>query len=100
MGEEPHAADALEQRLDEVIALYLASEDAGEAPAAQDWIDRHPDLAPQLREFFASHQQVGRWAGRTSALAPRAGSPEATRPQDGARPGDLSSTVGDECLPQ
>ncbi len=51
-----------EQRLDQVIADYLAAQDAGTAPANDALLAAHPDLADDLRSFFREHDRLGRLA--------------------------------------
>src|SRR5271167_1207261 len=42
-----------ERRLHEVIGQFCAAEERGEKPNRQEFLDRHPDLADLLHEFFA-----------------------------------------------
>jgi len=44
-------------RLDEIIAEYLAAEESGVAPAPDDVIAANPDLAEDLRNFFRNRDQ-------------------------------------------
>ena len=46
-----------DRRLDEVLAAYLARIDAGESVDREELVARHPDLADELRSFFA-HKDV------------------------------------------
>jgi hypothetical protein len=47
-----------EERLAEVVTAYLKAAEAGPAPAPRAWIERHPDLAGELTEFFAGREQL------------------------------------------
>ncbi len=46
------------QRLDEVIGAFLVAFDTGENPSPQEWLARHPDLRPELAEFFADRERL------------------------------------------
>ena len=46
-----------ERRLHEVIGQFCAAEERGEKPNRQEFLDRHPDLADVLREFFAEQDR-------------------------------------------
>jgi hypothetical protein len=44
--------------LDQVIAEYLQTIEAGQVPNRQELLDRHPELAEPLRGFFADFDRV------------------------------------------
>ena len=46
------------ERLNEIIAEYLRAAESGEAPDRQEFLDRHEDLADELKSFFADHDKV------------------------------------------
>src|SRR5262249_11926269 len=80
------SADLREQRLDEVIAAYLEDDARGRAPGRGELLARHPDLAPELQEYFADRDRFDLLAAlfrqMSGSSAPsRGGSPS---PQAGA----------------
>ncbi len=53
-------SDGRDRRLDEVATAYLEALEAGQAPSPEEWLARHPDLAPELTAFFAAQSQLER----------------------------------------
>src|SRR5262245_15297689 len=51
----------LEERVDEVIAAFLDAERIGQAPAPDELLARHPDLADELRDFFSDRGYFARF---------------------------------------
>jgi serine/threonine protein kinase len=47
-------------RLNELIAAYLEAVEAGQSPDRGAWLAPHPDLADELRAFFANHDRMAR----------------------------------------
>jgi outer membrane protein assembly factor BamB/tRNA A-37 threonylcarbamoyl transferase component Bud32 len=47
-----------EESIDAVIAAYLEAEAAGAPPDRSEILARHPELAGELRSFFADHDRV------------------------------------------
>ena len=52
-----------EQRLDDAIAGYLEAVHAGQTPDRVNLLARHPDLADDLRAFFADEDRLKGLAG-------------------------------------
>jgi tetratricopeptide (TPR) repeat protein len=78
MAAEPLNSKASEQRLDDVVVAYLKSLEAGFTPDPEEWLRRHPELAAELREFFADQAEVRRWTAPLRPLAPATPPPEGT----------------------
>jgi serine/threonine protein kinase len=57
-GDSPSQHD----NLNEVLAEYLRAIESGGNPSRDDLLARHPELASELREFFANHDRMGRLA--------------------------------------
>jgi serine/threonine protein kinase len=58
MSETTNRDEPRRERLDGVIGAFLVALDAGENPIPTDWIARHPDLCPELAEFFADRERM------------------------------------------
>ena len=61
--EQPPNLSDREQRLQEVLADYLQTIEAGRAPDRPGWLARHPDLADELASFFANRAEFALLAG-------------------------------------
>src|SRR5438093_5844364 len=99
-----------EERLDEAITSFLEATEFGPQPDRKAWLDRYPDLAAELAEFFIDQERVDRLAAplraviQTGAAIPlssggsapghRAGSEGANQPFDLFQTADISSTPG------
>jgi hypothetical protein len=66
-------------RLNAVIAAYLEALEAGQPPDRDAWIAQYPDLADDLRAFFANHDRMAKVGGPLRAV-PSAGVPAAEAP--------------------
>lgn len=55
--------DCCNEKLDEVIAECIGAEEAGEAVDRETLLAAHPDLADELREFFADRDKLRHLAG-------------------------------------
>ena len=71
-----------QERLNQIIAEYLEAAEAGRAPDRQELLDRHPDLADELRSFFTDHDRMKELAGpeRPVGQVPAPGEPVAGGP--------------------
>jgi tRNA A-37 threonylcarbamoyl transferase component Bud32 len=59
-----------EARLDELIAAFLEAVEAGHPPDRDAWLAQHPDLADELRAFFANHDRMAEVGDRFRAAGP------------------------------
>jgi serine/threonine-protein kinase len=57
-------------RLNELIATYLEAVEAGRAPDREAWLVKHPDLADDLRNFFANHDRMAQAGAPLRVLVP------------------------------
>jgi eukaryotic-like serine/threonine-protein kinase len=64
-----------ERQLDEAVAAYAKAAHAGQAPDPQEWLARHPTLAPELAEFLADRAHLERVAAPLCAALPQARPP-------------------------
>jgi hypothetical protein len=62
-------------RLDELIAAYLEAVEIGRSPDRDAWLAEHPDLADDLRQFFANHDRMAQVGAPLRAVAPVAAPP-------------------------
>jgi serine/threonine-protein kinase len=53
MGDERNQSGSWDERVDRVVAAYLEAEQAGQAVDREELLRQHPDLARELRSFFA-----------------------------------------------
>ena len=58
-------------KLDEIIASFVFSEEAGEPVSRQEFINRHPEFASELQQFFEDREQFKRLASPLSPEAAR-----------------------------
>jgi WD40 repeat protein len=56
--------------VNEVIAAYLQAIDAGEEPDREEFLARYPDLAAELKAFFADREQFRRLAEPLGPTSP------------------------------
>lgn len=75
MPSEHRESASKEQRIQEILHAYLQAVDAGQAPSQDEVLRQHPDLADELRAFFADQgklnalAQAMRSAGAASAAS-------------------------------
>jgi tetratricopeptide (TPR) repeat protein len=66
----PDTADR-DRQLDELVVAYLEAVDAGQAPDRARWLERAPELAAELAEFFADQDRVRGWTEPLRGLSPQ-----------------------------
>jgi hypothetical protein len=92
--DETTQPDPRTEQVDQVILAYLEAVDAGQAPDRAALLASHPDLADQLRSFFADHDRVH---GLARPLRPGEGAPQL--PGETASDGGPAAATGPEPLP-
>jgi serine/threonine protein kinase len=92
MASEHSDASEREQHLDQVLTAYLKALDAGETRDRYGLLARHPDLAPELLEFFVEQEKLDRWTEplRPVVQAARAAAVETPKSDGTVDPVDLS----------
>jgi tRNA A-37 threonylcarbamoyl transferase component Bud32 len=81
MSDEHNPESAREQAVNRIIAAYLEAERAGQPPDREELLRRHPEVADELRAFFADQDRFRGTAGLLGPAASPAG--EATAPAAG-----------------
>jgi serine/threonine protein kinase/tetratricopeptide (TPR) repeat protein len=96
--------DDLEARIAGVIAAFHRALDAGKPVSPEEWLCRYPDLADELRDYFAAQEELAHVATPLRRVAraegdstPRLGGtqPEGAPPAGTGEPGMPFSLFGD-----
>src|SRR5580704_17663144 len=83
MMDDPSNANPRDHRLQEVLAAYYEAAEHGTAPDRQILLDRHPELAADLIEFFAIQDQMHHLAEPLRLKFPQpSNDPEASGPTE------------------
>jgi Ca-activated chloride channel family protein len=64
-----------EERYHEAVASYLQALDAGSTPDRRQWLDRYPEVAARLEDFFADHDRISAARGSTGQDIPASETP-------------------------
>ena len=94
--ERANPASQREHQVNRLIAEYLEAQRLGQVSDREELVRRHPDLADELKSFFADQDRFGRVAeGIGPPAAPAAASEEAPTiaPDEVARTGPVLGTM-------
>jgi WD40 repeat protein/tRNA A-37 threonylcarbamoyl transferase component Bud32 len=72
---EANPASQREHQVNGILAAYLEAQRLGQAPNREELLRQHPDLAVELRSFFADQDRFGQLAERLGPPAPPAAAP-------------------------
>jgi hypothetical protein len=76
------------------VVSFLEAHESGQSPDPQEWLNRYPELADELREFFADQKIIDRWMQPLrEAAAPTDGCDPLATVSDSSRSGDRQSQV-------
>jgi WD40 repeat protein len=75
MSHESQPANSRERLLEQAIAAYYQASEAGQEPDREAFLARYPELADELRSFFADQKQLARFAAALPAATPGAEAP-------------------------
>src|SRR5579864_757886 len=70
MSSVPAVSEEQEQTVDRVIAAVIAAIDAGQRVDPCEWVERYPEFATDLAEFFADLETIGEQFRKTGASDP------------------------------
>jgi len=65
-----------EERLNEAIASYLRGQEGDDAVDRQQWLEKYPEFATELAEFFDDQDEIGAMVGRVGDDSGKAASSE------------------------
>src|SRR5579884_2573355 len=82
----PDTPPCRDERVNEAIAEYLEAAEAGRAPDREVFLDRHADLADDLRAFLDDQGHFARAAARLASSAPPAADAPTLAPAPAAAP--------------
>ncbi len=97
MNAERQTTDAEpEERLGAIVAAWLELAEAGQAPDEEEWLALYPDLAQELRDFFACQHE---WCAAADPLRQVARGHQATRAAEQSTVADGRGEAGPASLP-
>src|SRR5947209_8766647 len=72
----PPTSSESERRLEELLAVFLAAEDAGQPLDTVEFLAKHPELEEELKTFFHDYERIVGLAAPLRAAAEAAFSTE------------------------